>query len=33
MLGNSVNSKEILKIKIRKKILDIVEKVFDFNKQ
>ena len=33
MLGNSVNSKEILKIKIRKKIVDIVEKVFDFNKQ
>ena len=33
MLGNSVNSKEILKIKIRKKIVDIVEKIFDFNKQ
>ena len=33
MLGNSVNSKEILKIKIRKKIVDIVEKFFDFNKQ
>ena len=32
-LRNNINRKEILKMKIQKKLVDIVEKILDFNKQ